>query len=134
MRRTLTGSGTTQVHYRHGRNEKKKLRPRCLASWESSQPRNPDDYADKYECPQVFCFDGKTLLLQIHANTPGEIRAENSVDLGPSSSQQHAPSSQDVSSRSHQGGQCSRKQGSDVGNFFKKVEKNLVDKAISPSR
>ncbi|EQK99592.1 hypothetical protein OCS_04696 [Ophiocordyceps sinensis CO18] len=91
-------------------------------------------YADKYECPQVFCFDGKTLLLQIHANTPGEIRAENSVDLGPSSSQQHAPSSQDVSSRSHQGGQCSRKQGSDVGNFFKKVEKDLVDKAISPSR
>ncbi|ODA83598.1 hypothetical protein RJ55_02113 [Drechmeria coniospora] len=34
-------------------------------------------YADKYECPQVFCFDGETLvLLQFRANTPGEIREE----------------------------------------------------------
>ncbi|KAK0701106.1 hypothetical protein B0T21DRAFT_321997 [Apiosordaria backusii] len=35
-------------------------------------------YADKYQCPQVFCFDGKTLLLlQFRANRVEDILKEN---------------------------------------------------------
>ncbi|KAF5022085.1 hypothetical protein F66182_5860 [Fusarium sp. NRRL 66182] len=35
-------------------------------------------YAHKYECPQVFCFDGKTLvLLQFRADKADDIKEEN---------------------------------------------------------
>ncbi|KXX77148.1 hypothetical protein MMYC01_207562 [Madurella mycetomatis] len=35
-------------------------------------------YADKYQCPQVFCFDGETLLvLQFRANKVEDILEEN---------------------------------------------------------
>ncbi|KAK4152614.1 hypothetical protein C8A00DRAFT_16102 [Chaetomidium leptoderma] len=35
-------------------------------------------YADKYQCPHVFCFDGKTLvLLQFRANRLEDIREEH---------------------------------------------------------
>ncbi|RSL86981.1 hypothetical protein CEP52_015658 [Fusarium oligoseptatum] len=35
-------------------------------------------YADKYQCPQVFCWDGRTLLiLQFRAQTASQIRNED---------------------------------------------------------
>lgn len=35
-------------------------------------------YADKYQCPQIFCFDGEWLLmLQFRAESPGKIKDPN---------------------------------------------------------
>ncbi|KAL8346184.1 hypothetical protein RB598_000199 [Gaeumannomyces tritici] len=52
------------------------------AKWREGRPhaslsQELRGYAAKYECPQIFCFDGETLLLlQFRADTAQDMRAE----------------------------------------------------------
>lgn len=50
----------------------------CLYLSRILSDRRQPSYADKYQCPQVFCFDGETLLvLQFRANKVEDILEEN---------------------------------------------------------